>query len=56
MDRNFNAWPCIGAAIREARQDVSDAEWNGGNVQAAHARLDALKMEQRNGVLYVVPF
>ncbi len=49
-------WPCISTAIREAHQDVSDAEWTGGNVQAAQARADALIRERQAGVLYVPPF
>lgn len=49
-------WPCISTAIREAHQDLSDAEWTGGNVQAAQAMVDTLIRERNNGVTVTPPF
>lgn len=49
-------WEPISTTIREARQDLSDAEWTGGNVRAPKARLDALIRERRAGVLFTPPF
>lgn len=50
------SWPPLSDELRAARQDLSDAEWTGGNVQAAQARVDALKMERNNGVTVTPPF
>lgn len=48
----------IGAAIRAAERELSDAEWTGDEqaIARAHAALASLKSQQERGEQYAVPF
>ncbi len=49
-------WPLLSDALRDARNRLRDAEWEGWDATAARSEVRHLEMEQRAGVKYVPPF
>lgn len=50
------SWPPLPEALRDARNRLRDAEWEGRDTTAALSEVRHLEIEQRAGVRYVVPF